>query len=472
MAMIVKNNLPGTKSLNQLNKNSKSLEKSLKKVASGMKINTAEDDASGYSVSERMQTQLRALEQDVQNTQNGSAMMKTAEGAVSNTVDILRTLKERVLNAANDTNTDWDRQVIQKELDQAVKQIDDNALVTYNGKYLIDGSKEAEMVETSSHWTNQALGETTNGETLVTGLTNRNGESLGIETSDRLTISWVKSGETKTVTIDPLAWIETRTDVYDNPAYDRRWNPNVPKTIEVVTQTPHAYTMDEIVDFMQGDMEIVDDKSKGRSYIGLGQDGKDVYTQDGKGALTLNTTKGGIAEQISGLSFQFQTSEGTLRKDANEIMTAFSQTINAQDPSEDNALALHVGAKANQATKLALADMGSVALGLKAPPPMFTTLNVSTLENASVAISVIDSALERALDQQTHIGAIQNRLEFTAANLVTASENTQASDSVIRDSDMAKEMSAYTRDNVLLQASQSMLAQANQNSSAVLSLLQ
>ena len=130
MGMIVKNNLPGTKALNQLNKNNKAVGKDLKKVATGMKINTAEDDASAFAVSEKMQAQLRAIDQDVQNTQNGSTMLKTAEGAIENTVDVLRTLKEKVLNAANDTNTDWDRTTIQKELDQALEQIDDNSRVT------------------------------------------------------------------------------------------------------------------------------------------------------------------------------------------------------------------------------------------------------------------------------------------------------------------------------------------------------
>ena len=141
MSMVVKNNMSAISTLNTLNKNSSALSKSLQKVSSGMKINSAADDASGYAISERMRVQIRSLDQANANTQSGNSMMKVAEGAVSSTVDILKTLKEKVINAANDTNTDSDRQTIQKELNQSIDQIDDNANITFNGKYLVDGSK-------------------------------------------------------------------------------------------------------------------------------------------------------------------------------------------------------------------------------------------------------------------------------------------------------------------------------------------
>jgi len=133
MAMVVKNNMSAINTLNTLNTNSTALSKSLAKGSSGMKINGAADDASGYAISERMRVQIRGLDQANANTQNGSSMMKTAEGAVSSTVDILKTLKEKAISAANDDKTDADRAAIQKELDQSIDQINDNANVTYNG---------------------------------------------------------------------------------------------------------------------------------------------------------------------------------------------------------------------------------------------------------------------------------------------------------------------------------------------------
>ena len=109
MSMVVRNNLSAINTLNTLNRNHSALMKSLQTVATGMRINGAKDDASGYAISERMRVQIRSLNQDNNNTQNGHSMMKVAEGAVQSTVDILKTLKEKVINADNDTNPADDR---------------------------------------------------------------------------------------------------------------------------------------------------------------------------------------------------------------------------------------------------------------------------------------------------------------------------------------------------------------------------
>ena len=131
---------------------------------------------------------------------------------------------------------------------------------------------------------------------------------------------------------------------------------------------------------------------------------------------------------------------------------------------------LKIMGKSNQAIKVGLTDMRAEALGLQAKDG--TTLNISTKDYANAAINVLDNAVQKALDQQTTIGAVQSRLEYTSSNLTTASENVQSSESTIRDADMAKEMTNYTKNNVLMQAAQAMLSQANQSSSSVLSLLQ
>ena len=160
---------------------------------------------------------------------------------------------------------------------------------------------------------------------------------------------------------------------------------------------------------------------------------------------------------------------GNVKKSANASLDAFNESIRAQNKSADNAITLQVGTKANQSIKVGLTDMRSQALGLKGSDG--TKLNISTQTKANAAINVLDSAVQKALDQQTTIGSVESRLEYTSSNLTTASENVQSSESTIRDADMAKEMTNYTKNNVLLQAAQSMLSQANQNSSSVLSLL-
>ena len=443
MAMVVKNNMSAISTLNTLNKNSAALSKSLEKVSSGMKINSAADDASGYAISERMRVQIRSLDQANANTQSGNSMLKVAEGAVSSTVDILKTLKEKVINAANDTNTDDDRATIQKELNQSIDQIDDNANVTYNGKYLVDGSKNTVGTVTCTVMTNQSLNTATTDGSILTALQNANGESLEIASTDKVTVSYTHQGKTYSTTMN--VGQSTTMAGLATAVYNAGVNAG---------DTGASFTF----------------TSAGDSVIGTAASGKTVYTADGTSAISLQSKCGGVAGQIAGFSIRITDDEGNVKKSANASLDAFSEKIKAQNVSTDNALTFQVGAKANQSIKVGLGDMRAEALGLKGSDG--TKLNISTQEKANAAISVLDNAVSKALDQQTTIGSIESRLSYTSTNLTTASENVQASESTIRDADMAKEMTNYTKNNVLLQAAQSMLAQANQSSSSVLSLLQ
>ena len=582
MAMVVKNNMSALSTLNTLNKNSSALSKSLQKVSSGMKINSAADDASGYAISERMRVQIRSLDQANQNTQNGSSMMKVAEGAVSSTVDILKTLKEKAVNAANDSNTDSDRQTIQKELDQSIDQINDNANVTFNGKYLIDGSKNSKGNATYTVLTNQSLGTETTAATKLTDLTARSGDSLEIADTDSVTVSYVQAGKTYTTTfsakgatlqdiftnaeaIDDSSQIfasadnksvqastgnkdanyqtKAQTD-FDNAKTElaKTVKDDIAKEIQTYNNTNIAdsskqidltdlseyldtsgtdwklktgLTDDQKVEFAeklasdknydsikgQTNTSAMDTKYQGTAAdattigtkaatyaeakttltnakttlvdsatVGIDANGDKVTTASGEKGISITANNEGIGGQISGLNISISDSKGNVKKSANAALDGFSETIRAQNKSDDNAISLQVGAAANQSIKVGLTDMRAEALGLKGADG--TTLNISTQNKANAAINVLDNAIAKALDQQTTIGSVESRLEYTSNNLTTSSENVQSSESTIRDADMAKEMMNYTKNNVLMQAAQSMLAQANQSSSNALSLLQ
>ena len=433
MAMVVKNNMSALTTLNTLNKNTKALSKSLQKVSSGMKINSAADDASGYAISERMRVQIRSLDQANSNAQNGGSMMKVAEGAVSSTVEILKTLKEKAVNAANDTNTDADRATIQKEMDQSIDQINDNANVTFNGQYLVDGSKNKKTTETTTLMTNQSLSTGTAETDKLTALCARNGDGLNIHSSDTVTISYVKNGETYT------------------------------SSCQVGDQELGAV----ISALTNGAVTV---KESSTSFIGIDGSGNTVATASGQNAITISSASGGIAGQIAGFTMYITDNKGNVNKSANAALDAFDESLRAQNKSEDNSIVMQIGTKAGQSINVGLTDMKAIALGLQGNDGH--TLSIGNQEKANAAINVLDSAIQKALDQQTTIGAIESRLEYTQSNLTTASENVTAAESTIRDADMAKEMTEYTKNNVLMQAAQSMLAQANQSSSNVLSLLQ
>ncbi|SFT61278.1 flagellin [Selenomonas sp. GACV-9] len=614
MAMVVKNNMSAVKTLGTLNKNSSALAKSLQKVSSGMKINSAADDASGYAISERMRVMVRSLDQADANTQNGVSLMKVAEGAVSSTVDILRTMKEKAINAANDSNTDADRAIIQKELDQSIDQIDDNANVTYNGKTLVDGSKMAKGDATKTSMTNQSLNRETTGSTRIIDLQNRNGEGLNILTTDTLTISYVIQGETysfdvdidETTTIDSALVDASGPYVRNNPmiraAYAQynssraeasstysssysaasstynetihtasvNYNNITTNAVSAINSASNvmstnystynswylyasteyangaAWTqgygsVDDIMHSLNGPSTALSNYSSASTIynststyyasvvnsastvqastivsatavrdsayasalstfnvaisnaastlgasvgtflpyklsvdagdaVGVAASGNTVYTANRENAITITSGAAGVQYQLSGITFSVKDSNGQIKKDVNAVLDNFSESVRAVNKSEDHALNLQVGAKANQSIRIGLTDMRSEALGLKSS--MGTTLGVGTQAQANAAVNVLDNAIQKALNQQTDIGSIEARLEMTSANLVTSSENVQASESTLRDANMAKEMTEYTKNNILMQAAQAMLAQANQSSSNVLSLLQ
>jgi len=436
MSLVVKNNLSALNTLNIMNTNSTALQKSLKKVSSGMKINSAADDSSGYQISERMRVQIKSLDQANQNTQNGSALLKTAEGAVSSTVEIIKTLKQKVLNAANGTNTDSDLAAIQSEMNQSIDQINDNANVTFNGKYLVDGSASSATSATTATFTNNGVGIHTTAGSLLTSIKNRDGsKTLGIVTGDKISVSYVVNGKTVTTSM----------------------------TITTTT------TLNDIVGKTSGALKITGSNSV------VGKDGNKyvVHSTDGTSVLTISAATTGISAAIAGFTISVTDKDGNAKKDVNKALDNFSEAITAHDESKDHSIKLQVGTKANQTITVGLTDMGAKALGLQGQDSKGTyNLDVTTQDRATTAIDVLDKALQKALTQQTKIGSAESRLDYTSQNLTTSSENVTNAESTIRDADMAKEMTEYTKNNVLKQASQAMLAQANQSGQGVLSLLQ
>ena len=437
MATVIKTNMDAMRTLNQMTANNSMAQKYLNKVSTGMKINSAQDDASAYAISEYMRVRIRALDQAYSNTQNGSNMLKTAETAVANIVDAIKTLKEKAINSANDSNTDQDRLLIQKEFDQFVDAIDENALITFNNKYLIDGTRNNAFNPAKTILLNQSLAEGTTATTKLTDLANRANEGLGIQETDYYQVSWVMNGELS----------EARGRVGD-------------KTLEDLLQISNV---SELQATTNGQITGITDKY-----------GKDVFTPDKAQGLVISSLANAdgsdaLDNQIAGFTISITDADGNVKKSVNAALDQFKQYQRAEIQTDDQALSFHVGAKSNFATKFALMDMRSVALGLKGADGQI--LSISTKEAANAAINVLDNALTKVLDQQSIIGSALTRLERTATNLTTSVTDDKSSESVIRDADMAKEMSNYAKYNLLTQTSQAMLAQANQNPLDVLYLL-
>ena len=422
--------------LNTLNKHSASMANHLRHISTGLRIANVADDPAGWAIGQRMDVRIRGLDQANRNAQQSKSLLKVADGGISSTVDILRTLKEKAIEAANDTATTADRQTIQKLFDQYADQIDDNALVTYNGKYLLDGSRQELSQKTQQAFTNEQLGKDTQLGTKLTDLTRRDGSSLNILAGDTVNVSYVKDGKTYSASY---------------AAKDT--------TVEDIFKQMNAIAGDVF------DIAGMSDTAE----IGTGAAGQTVKTVDGENAISVKAKDAGTAGSISGFTIGISDSQGQMKKTVNSALDAFTETIQAKDARADGSLKMQIGADANNTLNIPLGDMSSRALGLRGRDG--SVLDVTTQKGANAAMDVLDKALERALDQETTVGAMSSRLDYTISNLTVQSENLTDAKSTLLDADMAKEMLAYTRENVLMQAAMAMLAQNNKNAGWFLSLL-
>ena len=372
------------------------------------------------------------------NVQTGNSLLNVANGAMSSTLEILQTLKEKAIAASNDTAKDSDRATIQKEMNQYIDQINDNSLVTYNGKHLLTGANSGATVETNQAYTNRSLGEDTTGATKLTDLTRRQGDSLNISSTDTVNVSFVKDGKT----------YATSFEVGD-------------MTLEDIFKKANEAGAGEVFDTSSMDTAT--------SLIGTDSDGRELHTVDDKNAITVKSTEAGKAGRIAGFTISVTDASGNVRKDVNTVLDDFSESISGTDKRDDNSLVLHTGTHASQNMQVGLGDMGARALGLQGSDGSY--LSVSTQSDANAAINVIDNAINRLLEQQTTVGAMQSRLEYTGNNITTQHENVTAAMETITGADLAKAITEFTANNIQMQAAQAMLAQSNSNAGWFLNLL-
>jgi flagellin len=411
--MIINHNIAALNTHRQLSTNTTNTNKNIEKLSSGLRINRAGDDAAGLAISEKMRGQIRGLDQASRNSQDGISLIQTAEGALNETHSILQRMRELAVQSGNDTNTAGDRKNLQDEMDQLNKEIDRIQSTTqFNTKSLLDGKMGSAVNSNVANVnTNTSLKVSAASgladTSKLTDLQDSNGNRLGITNGDKVTVSFVKNGTTYSKDV-----------------------------------TVNSTTLDAL--FTAG-----------------GISGLDVATT---GSVTATASVGGFAGAINGLTITVKDKDGEIRTSASNALSAFSETTAAADQRTDGTATFQIGANTGQTMNLSINDMGASALGV-------SNLKISTQSQATVAIKVIDVATQKVSSERSKLGAIQNRLEHTINNLGTASENLTAAESRIRDVDMAKEMMQQTKNNILAQASQAMLAQANQQPQGVLQLL-
>ena len=406
--MRINNNIMALNAHRQLGINQTNASKSMERLSSGMRINRAGDDAAGLAISEKMRGQIRGLKQASRNAQDGISLIQTAEGNLNETHAILQRMRELAVQASNDTVTAQDRANIQDEINQLSEEIDKIAQrAEFNTKKLLDGSMGKRVATAVANEHSNSSLGTIAGTTVLTALTDSAGNSLGIAVNDTIEISYIQNGETKTT------------------------------TVTVVEDADLAALTTALV-------------------------GISATVTDNK--LVFTAPEEGYAKAIHGVTITVKGTDNVVKTAASNALSAFEETKAAKDVRLDGTATFQIGANTGQHLTLDIEDMTAAALGV-------ANLRVETQSQANVAIKVLDTATQKVSAERSKLGATQNRLEHTIANLGTSAENLQAAESRIRDLDMAEEIMAFTKNNILQQAATAMLAQANMAPQSVLQLL-
>lgn len=478
--MVVQHNLTAMNSNRMLGLTQSSQAKSTEKLSSGYKINRAADDAAGLSISEKMRKQIRGLTQASANAEDGISTVQTAEGALNEVQDMLQRMNELAVKASNGTNSENDRTYIQNEIDQLTTEIDRVAETTkFNETYLLKGDKDAVKGYSYSYGT-----DTKAGATFAAG---KNSTVTGSNTGAKITVSAATPADDKAAALqnDLLKALQkSGAKVTIAAGADGTSAANVAITVEGYDVASDGKVSKDGVDTgIKLTASAGNKNSTGTVALSdtLTLDSKAV-TAAAKGAHAAFYDKDGNKISENALSNYFtSTTTGnkinTTKLKDKTLYDAFGNTVtpvaaniqSAQDQVGSLKLSLHVGADAtsNNKIELNLDAMSAKGLGVNG-----LRVDGATSTNADNAIETIKEAIQKVSTQRSALGAVQNRLEHTINNLDNVVENTTSAESAIRDTDMATEMVKYSNNNILSQAGQAMLAQANQSNQGVLSLLQ
>ena len=466
--MVVQHNMQAMNANRMLNITTGAQSKSTEKLSSGYRINRAADDAAGLTISEKMRKQIRGLDQASTNAQDGVSSVQTAEGALTEVHSMLQRMNELAVQAANGTNSkESDRQAIQDEIDQLTTEIDRVAETTkFNEIYLLKGDNAStKNVYMKGHdaglkgaLTDSAKSATFVMDTLKAGDKYKiAGKEYTIGSSKTEITTAINAFATadNEITIDGISY--TYKDANGGKAAG--WYKDGDQT---------NGTAIVVADTVKGGSKA---SVNGKDYTAMtDQDANDIDDDDSSVITAAEAKKKIKAELLAANSIGTVNGDATVSDGADAAgKTTYTITKGYATVADTLSFNLHVGADADMTNKITvdIDVMNSANLGVKG-------LNVTdaTGTAATYAVDAISDAIAKVSSQRSALGAVQNRLEHTIDNLDNIVENTTTAESRIRDTDMAEEMVNYSKNNILAQAGQSMLAQANQSTQGVLSLLQ
>ena len=505
--MVVQHNMSAMNANRMLSGVSSAQSKSTEKLSSGYRINRAADDAAGLSISEKMRGQIRGLNQASTNAQDGISLIQTAEGALNESHSILQRMRELSVQASNGTETDDDREAVQNEIEQLQSELTRISETTeFNTMKLLDGSRSGSAVSasvsksaasalTKVDATTQVNTATNDFDVLASGKDSTLAVTVIDKNGNSSTVKVTITGDTKTAvgvenTAQAFADALKESSLGDSYDFSTDGNGKLKFTAKEAGKTANSILLsqdnaaavktDESTIGVDAYSQIT--KEIG-SYTGTGNIEDKIFTVNGEKFAYVDDPAS-LGDDYKDVNYVKVAAAGKVEEADVAAMAALIKAKTGIDAEPDNkakttinlkagtantgkGIELQIGANEGQTMSFTLDDMSADALGVGGK-----SVDLSTQDSAKTATTAIDAAIKKVSASRGKMGAVQNRLEHTINNLDTASENLQTAESRIRDTDMAEEMVNYSKNNILAQAGQSMLAQANQSNQGVLTLLQ
>lgn len=515
--MRINTNVSAIVSNNALQKAQDALSSSIQRLSSGYKINSSADDPAGCAISEKMRVQIRGLDQAKNNTTDGISVINTAEGAIVEIQSMLTRLKELTVQAANDVNSDDEREAIQQEIDNVNQEIDRISEQTeFNTQPLINGNlsrrvysdlQGVNQLSVSDSYTAGVYGITVTedarqaiavGAGSITmsstayiteeqaGAININGYKISISEGDTLDKVMGKIIDGVNITGGSAFTVkDLNNDTAANGTDYAGYVPTADYAGSTLVIMTNQYGSDQKMNITCDNAELADilgipqaatqdgiyvEGSDVKAEIATGDDGKRIGFADS----AILSTKGTVitVTDVNNKEFSMDVpgnAAGTVFDDSNNdgqsaAGAGTARTI-SQEVTDVGTMSIHVGANQDQVIVIDIPAITTYSLGTE-------HMNVMTQYTASRAISTVDEAINKTNEIRSRIGAYENRFDHTTNNLEVSSENLTKSLSTMIDTDMSEEMTTYTSETVLTQAATSILAQANERPSQVLQLLQ
>ena len=499
--MRIQHNIMAMNSYRNYNNNTSALSKNLEKLSSGYKINRAGDDAAGLAISEKMRAQITGLNKAQDNAKDGISLVQTAEGALTEVHDMLNRMYSLAEQSANGTyDNETDRAQMQKEVEQLKSEIDRVADASnFNGIKLLDGSMSASTVAKPFQFTADNVSGLVGGQSLTINDAVQNEQTVAFNAgtsasagSGSVVINYLDgNGDVQTVEVDIPDFTTAKNislnDIVgalnSNSQLSSLFNISVEGGNSIKFQAKEGGAASDVGKPGQANIQtislnlITEDGKTIQNSASLAAPADSKAGTDANVANLTNAFQEGDYVNINGVKYTYSKgadgNDGATFGSLDALVIAASKngvTINTGDGTmklSGSALNLQIGDTSDDFNhlKVSINDAHVKALGL-------SKLDISSQGGAKKSLDMIKDAINVVSDIRGTLGATQNRLDHTINNLSVMQENIQDAESTIRDTDIAEEMMDYTKNNILIQSAQAMLAQANSVPQGVLQLLQ